>query len=265
MEFFATCNGIPVHISDTKKGEKVIVLLHGYLETLYIWDDFIKSFPSSFRVISLDLPGHGLSGSRKEENSIAFCADVVVSVMDTCGVNVASAVVGHSMGGYVAIEALKRYPERFESLILMHSGPNADSEEKKIDRDREIELIQKAKLQMIVKMGIPKMFAKENLRRMDEKINETVEISDTHDPEGIVATLRGLKSREDNLDFLKQCSKPIMLFFGMDDCHIPVEKAQILQKELPKATTVFLHHSGHNGFLEETETVKDELVKFIGK
>lgn len=262
MEFFATCNGIPVHISDSKKGEKTLVLLHGYLETLYIWEDFIKILPESIRVISIDLPGHGLTGSNKEENSMAFMSDVVKSVLDLCNIETAY-VVGHSMGGYVAIEAIKRHRERFTGLVLMHSGPGADSEEKKVDRDREIELIKKAKLQTIVKLGIPKMFAKENLRRMDEKITEIEEISETHDPEGIAATVRGLKNREDNLAFLKESKIPLLIFFGNDDYHIPLEKAINLQKELPEARCIFLQHSGHNGFLEEPQIVKEELLKFL--
>jgi len=264
MEFFATCNGIPVHISDSKKGEKTLVLLHGYLETLYIWEDFLKHLPATIRLISFDLPGHGLTGSNKEENSMAFMADVVKSVLDLCNVETAY-VVGHSMGGYVAIEAIKRHGERIDGLVLMHSGPGVDSEEKKMERDREVDLVQKAKLKSIVKTGIPKMFAKENLRRMDEKIVEIVELSETHDPEGIVATIRGMRNREDNLEFLKNLNKPLLLFFGMDDYHISQEKAQILQKELPMAKCVFLPHSGHNGFIEEPTQVKDELLKFIGQ
>ncbi len=262
MEFFATCNGIPVHISDSKKGEKTLVFLHGYLETLYVWDDFIKTLPESLRIIAIDLPGHGLSGSNKDENSIAFMADVVKSVLDLCRIESAY-VVGHSMGGYVAIEAIKRHSERFSGIILMHSGPGADSEEKKIDRDREIELIRKAKLHMIVKMGIPKMFAKENLRKMDEKIAEIEQISETHDPEGIVATIYGLKNREDNLAFMKKIKIPLLIFFGMDDYHIPVDKAMYLQNELPGAKCIFLQHSGHNGFLEEPQVVKEEILKFL--
>lgn len=263
MEFFATCNGIPVHISDTSRGEKCLIFLHGYLETLYIWDDFINLLPDIIRVITIDLPGHGLTGSNKEENSVPFMADVVNSVLDLCNVKSAY-IVGHSMGGYVAIEAAKRYYDRFDGLILMHSTPWADSDEKRLDREKEIELIRNAKLSLIVKTAIPKMFAKENLRRMDEKIYEIVELTETHDPEGIIATIRGLKHRPDNFEFLKGYRKPLLLFFGMNDEHIPVDKAVILQHELSEAKSIFLLHSGHNGFLEEPSIVRDELLRFIG-
>lgn len=263
MEYFATCNEIPVYISDSQKGEKCIILLHGYLETLYVWSDFVKQLLPHMRVISIDLPGHGLTGSAKEINTIEFCADVVKTVLDKCGVK-ESFILGHSMGGYIAIEAVKRYPEVFCGLILMHSGPTADTPEKKLDRDREIALIRQAKLSSIAKMGIPKMFAPKNLRSMDEKIFEIIELTETHDPEGIVASVEGLKARADNLEFLKSYKKPLLMFFGTEDYHIPMEKAELLALALPQAKAVFLANSGHNGFLEEPVVVGEAIKAFIG-
>lgn len=262
MEFFATCNGIPVHISDSKNGDKVLILLHGYLETLYVWQDFLPLLPSEIRTISIDIPGHGLSGTHQTANTLEFCADVVRDVLKVCMVDNAI-IMGHSMGGYIAIECIKKYPSLFSGLVLMHSTPYADSPEKLIDRDREIVLIKQAKLPAIAKMGIPKMFAEVNQRRFDEKIFEIIELSETHDPEGIVASIEGLKLRPDNIEVLKSTTIPILMFFGDSDYHISQEKAKEFVASLPKAKSVFLAHSGHNGFIEEPDLVKDELIKFM--
>ena len=262
MEFFATCKGIPIHISDSKKGETALFLLHGYLETLYVWEEFITPLLPHLRIVSIDIPGHGLSGSDKDCNTMEFCADVVKEVMDLCKIEQAC-LLGHSMGGYVAIEAIKRYPDRFNGLILMHSFPMADTEEKKINRDREISLIQSSKLQTIVNKSIPKMFAAENLRRMDEKIKEICEVAETHDPEGIVSSIRGLKIREDNSEFLQNLKVPLLLFFGNHDNHIPLEKADMIAKLLPQAQKQFMEHSGHNSFLEEPAIVQKRILEFL--
>ncbi|GAB1374802.1 MAG: alpha/beta hydrolase [Bacteroidales bacterium] len=262
MEFFSICNGIPIHISDSKRGERVLVLLHGYLETLYVWQDFIQKLPEDIRTISIDIPGHGLSGTHPTENSLEFCANVVKDVLRVCSVDKAT-IMGHSMGGYIAIECIKRYPEFFNSLVLMHSTPYADTPEKIIDREREIMLVKQAKLSAIAKMGIPKMFAPDNQRRFDEKIFEIVELTETHDPEGIVASIEGLKSRPDNLQVLSGTSLPVLMFFGNNDYHISPGRAKELSASLPSAKTVFLANSGHNGFLEEPEIVKDELINFM--
>ena len=259
MEFFAICNGIPVHISDSKRGERVLVLLHGYLETLYVWQDFILKLPEDIRTISIDIPGHGLSGTHQTENSLEFCANVVKDVLRVCSVDKAT-VMGHSMGGYIAIECIKRYPELFNAIVLMHSTPYSDTPEKIVDRDREIVLVKQAKLPAIAKMGIPKMFAPDNQRRFDEKI---LELTETHDPEGIVASIEGLKTRPDNLEVLVSTSLPVLMFFGDNDYHISPERAKELSAALPAAKSVFLANSGHNGFLEEPDIVKDELINFM--
>ena len=215
MEYFAISNGIPVHILDTKKGDTTIVLLHGYLETLYIFNEFIEMLEKKYRVIAIDLPGHGLTGSDKEINSMEFCAQVVADVMKKNGVEKAY-IAGHSMGGYVAQNCIKLFPELFNGIILLNSTPNADSPEKKTDREREIELVLAAKLGQLASISIPKMYAQANLRAFDEKIEETIEITETHDPKGIAACIKGMMERSETKDVLKNTDKA-MFIFGTDD------------------------------------------------
>ena len=87
MEYFVTCNGIPVHVSETGKGDKAIILLHGYLETLYIWEEFRSLLPDSFRIVSIDLPGLGLTGSDPFINSMQFDAKVLLDLLDKLGIS----------------------------------------------------------------------------------------------------------------------------------------------------------------------------------
>mgnify|MGYP003302767309 CR=1 FL=1 len=88
----------------------------------------------------------------------------------------------------------------------MNSVPFPDSEEKKVDREREISLIQSSMLGRIAEISIPRMYDSENLRKLDEKIQETIEICETHDPKGIVASLRGMMQRKDYTEFIKSLS-----------------------------------------------------------
>ncbi len=105
MEFFATVNNIPLHISDTKRGDKTIVLLHGYLETLYIFQEFTPLLTAKgYRVISMDLPGHGLSGTNPDINTIPFISNLVRSMLkEVCKVE-QCILAGHSLGGYIAMD-----------------------------------------------------------------------------------------------------------------------------------------------------------------
>ena len=262
MEYFAISNGIPVHILDTKKGDTTIVLLHGYLETLYIFNEFVEMLENKYRVIAVDLPGHGLTGSDKEINSMEFCAQVVADVMKKSGVEKAY-IAGQSMGGYVAQNCVKLFPELFHGIILLNSTPNADSPEKKADREREIELVLAAKLGQLASISIPKMYAPANLRKFDEKIEETIEITETHDPKGIVACIKGMMERTDTKEVLKNADKA-MFIFGTDDKFITEEIREKLTGEFPNVKAVTVPETGHNSFIEKPEEVLKAIEEFIG-
>lgn len=236
------------------------MLLHGYLETLYIFEEFAKLLEPYFRVISIDLPGHGLSGSDNEINSISFSAGVVADVLDTCKVESAF-VAGHSMGGYVAQRCIIEHCNKFKGLVLLNSTPFADTPEKVQDRMREIDAISAGKLLQLASLSIPKMYASDNLRRFDEKIQETLEICEMHDPEGIVACLRGMAERTCNTEPLEEYS-PVLLVFGDSDKFISVERAQEIGKSWPAAKSVMLPVCGHNSFIEQPEAVVDAILSF---
>ncbi len=265
MEFFAISNGIPVHINDTKVGDKVVLLLHGYLETSYVFSEFIELLEESYRVIAIDLPGHGLSGSNKEINTMQFSATVATDVLDLCKVpeDAEVYVAGHSMGGYVAQACLRYFPKRYAGLILLNSTPYADSPDKATSREREISLINSLKLQTLANVSIPTMYAKSNLRRLDDKILETIEICETHDPQGIVACIKGMMEREDNAELLKSLPKALLIFGDSDNFITPDISSKIAQNA-PNAKAIVIEESGHNSFIEQPEKTLEAIKEFIG-
>lgn len=265
MEFFAKSKStnISVYISDSKKGDKTIILLHGYLETIYIWEDF-REYLKDYRTIAIDLPGHGLTTSHPESNSMELCADVVKDVMEIC--NVSKAVVaGHSMGGYVAQMCCKKYPELFTGLILLNSNTFADSEEKKKDRVKDIIKIEGNALLNIASAMIPKMYYSDNLRRCDDIIRETIEICETHDPMGIIASINGLMARSDYNDFIKGYKSPALFIYGENDPFLSEEKRLEMINNYPNVEHKTLPKCAHNSFIEYPELVKKEVVQFMDK
>lgn len=263
MENFIMAQGIPVRVFDSKKGERAIVLLHGYLETLSVWDDFAEALIKlGYRVISIDLPGHGLSGTKGSVHTMEFMAEVLNEVLNKANIN-QSVVIGHSMGGYAALAFAKKYSDKTQALCLFHSTPNADSEEKKINRDREIDIIQQGKLETVVGLSIPRMFANDNVKRLNAIIEEIEENALIAEPNGIIACLQGMKGREDMNMFLKEFSKPLLLIFGVKDNHISTEVAEALIERFPQAKTIMLKQSGHAGFIEEPEASLESVDCFL--
>ncbi|MDR3235120.1 MAG: alpha/beta hydrolase [Prevotellaceae bacterium] len=262
MEFFAICAGVPVHISDTKSGSKTLVLLHGYLETLSVWDDFVPLLDKDLRIIRIDLPGHGLSGAREPVTTVDFSAQAVYEALQKCGVE-ACTVVGHSMGGYVALSFAEQFPDAVNGLCLFHSTPHPDPETKREARDREIAFVREGKLPLIVSQSVPNMFADDNAARFKTKIEEIIEVSEIHEPDGIAACLEGMKIRPDRNGFLADFKKPLLFIFGRKDRHIPIETAEALAAKFPHADVLWLPDAGHCGFVEAPQDTAEKISRFV--
>jgi pimeloyl-ACP methyl ester carboxylesterase len=260
--FFTMAGGIPVHVSDTQVGSKTLLLLHGYMETLSIWDDFIPLLDKDIRIIRIDLPGHGMSGTNLDINTVDFSAQVACEAMLKCGVKIC-VVGGHSMGGYVALAFAANYPEATRGLCLFHSMPNPDPEEKHDGRIREITLIHEGKLTLAIAKGIPHMFADDNVGRFAEKITEIKEVAETCDPEGVIACLKGMMVRPDRNAFLSKFTKPLLFIFGEKDRYISKEVALELAERYKQAQVLWLANSGHNGFIEEPAKTAEQVNSFM--
>ena len=261
MEFFATASNIATHIEDSKKGEKAILLLHGYMETMYIWEEIYKDLSRDYRVIRMDLPGHGLTCTAPV-NTMDLMATVAKGVLDVCGVQKA-AVIGHSMGGFAAIKCCELFPDRFERLILLNSYPYAETDESRAIRAREQAVLNADHLTTLAELSIPKMFHPDNLRRLDEKIRETIEICEMHDPSGIVASVKGIIQKEDYSPWLKECGIPVMSVCGDSDTLVTEGIRARMAVDFPNVKQIVLPKCGHNVFLEYPEKTLELIREFV--
>ncbi len=258
MNSFTILQDIPVRVFDTKTDKTPIVLLHGYLETMEIWDSFFPLLNENFRVILFDLPGHGMSGSY-DINTMSRQAAVIKAYLDkeriTC-----IALAGHSMGGYVAQAFTLDYPDTVRSLVLIHSTPFSDSEEKKCMRELEISQIKAGKLQDVIERFMPLVYAPKNRKPFEEFIDEAIGAAMVHEPEGIIASLKGLMERPSYESLLLQLKCPLLFFFGTEDQFITLDRARYLFDAYPKANSIFLENSGHQGFIEEPKVVAEAII-----
>ena len=123
MENFFTADNGRIYYKDQGKGE-IIVLLHGYLETSEIWDSFAGKLAGKYRVVSIDLPGHGKSDVFGEIHSMEFMASVIKELMAGSG-DGNFFLAGHSLGGYVTMAFVDLFPQLLKGYCLFHSGRNA--------------------------------------------------------------------------------------------------------------------------------------------
>ncbi len=239
-----------------------LVFLHGYLESSEVWEEFAKLFDDEYHVVCIDLPGHGKSAIATENQSMEQMAKSVIAVCDELSIP-SFHLVGHSMGGYVAMELMQQYPDRLNSAVLLHSHCYADSEEKKKNREREIDLVRNGKKELIINTSIPKLFGDENLEVFSDAIENSLRIAHQTTGPGIVAALQAMKSRPDRSSTLAQTSLPVLLVGGAKDNLIPFKMMEQMKALSPTIRLVCLEKSGHMGFIEEKDEAAKELKGFL--
>jgi pimeloyl-ACP methyl ester carboxylesterase len=191
-----------------------------------------------------------------------FLADTLAAALEKLSVKSAT-IVGHSMGGYMALAFAERYPDRTDGVVLLHSTPYADSEEKKKNRQREISLVKSGKKELLAHTAPEAGFAAENRSRFRTEIEDLQQIIYLTEDAGIVALLNGMIERKAQSEMLHNLGKPILFILGRKDGYITPEIAEEMVAEHPEAKVVWLENSGHMGFIEEPKICAEALLDFL--
>ena len=206
-EKFLMAGDTALHLCDSQKGDKCVVLLHGYLESMLVWEDFVPLLYRHVRVVTLDLPGHGISEVKGEVHTMEYLARVVHDALRALGI-ARCTLVGHSMGGYVALAFCAHYP---------------DTDEKRANRLREIALVKAGKKEALARVAPEAGFAAENRARMQDHIDDLTEQVFITEDAGIEALLRGMAERKDQNEMLRTSKVPLLFILGCRDEYIPKE------------------------------------------
>jgi pimeloyl-ACP methyl ester carboxylesterase len=252
-----------IHFTDSGRGE-AIVLLHGYLESSEIWNGFASELSLQFRIISVDLPGHGLSDVYGEVHTMEFMADVLKELIDYLGLNKVF-MTGHSLGGYVTLAFLGLYSERLNGYCLFHSQPFADTPEAIEKRKREIDIVKMGKKNLMYPDNVTRMFGPSNLEKFAVELQRSKDIASHIPGEGIIAVLNGMMIRPSRLSFMEEGKVPCLWILGTMDNYIPCEVIQSKVKLPANAEIVVLKNSGHLGFVEEEKLSVKIVSEFVRK
>ncbi|MCU0362246.1 MAG: alpha/beta hydrolase [Bacteroidales bacterium] len=261
-DFFRYGTGM-IHYSDQGRG-KVVVLLHGYLETSEIWSSFAGKLATNFRVITIDLPGHGSSGMFAEVHTMELIADAVYGLIKSIGISEIF-LTGHSLGGYVALAFAELYNEMLSGYCLFHSHPLPDSAEALNKREREIRLVEAGKKDLMYPDNVSRMYATTNLQKFSEALKRSKGIASSIPGEGIIAVLRGMIKRPSRISVMESGIVPCLWILGAMDNYIDCLQIQMKVQLPDNATVVVLNNSGHLGFIEEEDKSVEVITKFIEK
>jgi len=249
-----------VTFSDIGKG-RVVVLLHGFLGSHQIWENTIAELSKSYRIIAIDLPGHGTTDCFGYVHTMELIAKCVKTVMDSLRLK-KYVIVGHSMGGYVGLAFADLFPDNLKGLCLFHSSAYADSDDKKRDRTRSVRVV-KANHKIYTTEVIKNLFATKNAKYLKTEIAFAQKIASKVSKRSIIAALEGMKDRPNRDVILGMVHYPVMMVIGELDNVLP--KDQLLEQTqlIKNKQVLYLEHDGHMGFLESPKLTVKALRKFL--
>lgn len=244
--------------SDIGKGTAV-VLLHGFLENQKMWHPFISEWSKQFRIITIDLLGHGQTECMGYVHTMEDHAAMVHEVVSKLRIR-KIIIVGHSMGGYVGLAFAALYPSYIKGLVLLNSTSKADSEERKINRDRAIKAV-KQSFENFISLAVTNLFSKENRVRLSKAVEEVKQEALKTPLQGIIASLEGMKIRPDRKHLLQLTSFPKLLVLGKKDSVLNYEETKM---QLNGTTTALLTlPDGHMSHIENQDIIQSELLQFF--
>jgi len=236
---------------DSGNGKIPAILLHGYPLDHTIWAPVVGRLVPHARVITPDLPGMGRSPLVGSVGMRAM-AQGIADLMDVLALDKA-VLVGHSMGGYVALSFAHAFPHRMLGLGLVSTQAGADSTERKQARLKSADEVKRKGVKVVAEAMAPK------LTTHPELIPSMTELMMRTHPNGVVNALKGMAAREDATEWLGDITVPTVVITGSDDTLIPPEKSREMVQLLNRAWLVEIPGAGHMPMMENPDAVADAL------
>lgn len=236
-----------------------LVFLHGFGENRQMWTDFLLDF-EDYKVIIIDFPGSG--DSEVMDCSIARLAKIVNAVLKAESIG-QCVMIGHSMGGYVALAFAKLYEKKLLGYALFHSQPFADTKEKKEGRNKAITFVSKYGNALYFNGLIPKLFTSKFVKNNGYIVDKLIYHGSQMSSEGVIHQLQAMRDRPDMETVLENANVPVLFIIGKEDIAIPAENS-LNQTFLPKVADIhILPKIGHMGMFEAKQKTVSIIRKFI--
>jgi pimeloyl-ACP methyl ester carboxylesterase len=244
-------NGVRLAYEQRGKGTPM-VLLHGFPLDHHLWDEVVPLLEDRFDLILPDLRGFGGSSTIDSFYSMEDYASDIAALLDQLGIPKA-AIVGHSMGGYVALAFARLYPERVSGLGLVSSQVLADTDERKEGRYKSAAEVADKGIASVVEAMTPKFTTDARLQAYARKSMEEQQ------PAAYIGALKAMAERVDSTPLLSTIDYPVVLVHGDADALIPIDRAREVKASFPQAHFVEIRGAGHIPMMEAAQQTADAL------
>ena len=249
-----------IHINYTSLGKgSVVVLLHGFLENLTMWHKIAPILAKKNRVITIDLLGHGKTENLSYIHSMEDQAMMVKALLKHLKLR-RYTLIGHSLGGYIALAFAELYKENIKKIVLMNSTALADTPEKQKNRNRAIAMVKQNK-DTFIKVAIPNLFSEKSRIDFKNEIDLVKKEALKTSLQGVIASLEGMKIRKDRQTILADNSFEKLMIIGKKD---PLLNYQILMEQIKGTNTkTAIFSNGHMSHIENFKELVLSLTEFL--
>jgi 3-oxoadipate enol-lactonase len=240
-----------------------VIFIHGFPFSKSMWDRQADVLKSNFRIIAYDVRGHGGTEAGREEFSIDVFTEDLIHLMDALHVDKA-VLCGISMGGYIALNAIEKFPERFIGLVLCSTQCFADTKETKEQRIKAIEKIKQDGKEAYANESIKKLFASSSLQTKSSEVETTREMIMQAFADSLKNTLFALAGRKETCSGLSGIKVPVMIIGGKEDPITPPAAHEFLRDHIKGAELYIIENAGHLVNMENTKAFNSYLRKYLG-
>jgi len=256
-------NGIAIAYSDQGTGLP-IVFLHAFPLNRTMWVQQEGALSSHFRVITVDLRGHGESDAPLWRYTLNQSADDVHSLLDHLGIRQAL-FVGLSMGGYILFAFYRKYAARVKGLILADTRAQADTEEGKQGRFQMAQTAYTKGPSAIADLMIPKLLSPATIQARPEIVQHVRTMIERNQISGIAGDLMAMAERPDSIPLLNQITCPTRIIVGELDQATPPSDAKLMAEKIPGASLAIIPAAAHLSNLEHPETFNQIVSAFASE
>lgn len=255
--------GTTIHYKENgdKKGLP-LVLIHGFPFNLDMWDGLVANLPQDIRCIRFDVRGHGKSEVGDGQYSIEFFVDDLVALLDELGLEKA-VICGLSMGGYIALRAIERNPEKISAIILCDTRSDADTDEGKIKRADAIKKVKTIGVVAYSEEFVKIVFTENTLKNKPETVEELKKIIQGNTEKGICGTLLALAARTDTTASLEKIKVPTLIIVGEEDKLTPPASSEAMKNKIKGSKLQIISGAAHMSNLENPELFNTTIINFL--
>lgn len=241
-----------------------LVLVHGFPFSREMWKPQVEALRRDCYVVTYDVRGHGGSEPGDGQYTIELFADDLIALLDHLHLKSVVAA-GLSMGGYIVLRAMERNPERFRALILCDTRSEADGNEGKIKRARQVAGIKSSGTKEFAENFLKAVFHDKTLSEKPDVVEAIRSVIVRTPPHAVAGTLIALAARTDSSPSLFRITVPVLVLVGRHDAVTPPSASQAMKDKIPGAELHVIPDAGHLSNLENPEAFNGHLVKFLNK